>query len=265
MTNEEWKTFDYQGKKYEVSNYGKVKTFYLNEEGRLMTPQIDRLGYVTISLSSNARSKKFRIHRLVAMLFVPNPYGYNEINHIDGNKQNNYYENLEWCTHQHNMRHAFDTGLDSVAKGILNPCSKPFFQFDLEGNVIQHWNCVRECAEYLFEHDERAKREFSSVTSLAVNISHTLNRKHQTCCGYNFGFDIKAPNIIYEVREKPVVAIDKKTGEKIYFAGVKKTEGYTMPNGKKAIATIVSKCCKGKRNSHAGYTWKYQKHIKNKK
>lgn len=259
MTNEIWKTFDYQGNKYEVSNYGNVKTHYRSEEGRLMTLAEHRLGYLTITFRSNNKHKKFFVHRLVAMLFVPNPYQYNEVNHLDGNKKNNYYENLEWCTHQQNMRHAFDTGLDSVGKGIYNPRSKSFFQFDLEGNVLHHWNCVNDCARFLLDNDERAKKEFSNVRSLAVNISHVLNRRHQTCCGYNFGFNIDAPKIIYKNREKPVIATDKQTGEQIEFSKVKDTEGYTMPNGKKTIATIVVKCCKGKRPSHAGYYWNYKK------
>lgn len=45
------------------------------------------------------------------MLFIPNPSGLTEINHIDGNKDNNHVSNLEWCTRSHNVKHSFDTGL----------------------------------------------------------------------------------------------------------------------------------------------------------
>ena len=45
------------------------------------------------------------------MLFIPNPSGLTEVNHIDGNKDNNHVSNLEWCTRSHNVKHSFDTGL----------------------------------------------------------------------------------------------------------------------------------------------------------
>ena len=55
------------------------------------------------------------VHRLVAKYFVPNPNGYLEVNHIDGNKENNCADNLEWCTRSQNNKHAFQTGLRSYS------------------------------------------------------------------------------------------------------------------------------------------------------
>ncbi len=57
----------------------------------------------------------FQVHRLIALAFIPNPDNLPEINHIDGNPLNNSLENLEWCTHQYNMQHAWDTGLHDRA------------------------------------------------------------------------------------------------------------------------------------------------------
>jgi hypothetical protein len=64
-------------------------------------------GYPTVSFNSKTK----RVHRIVAELFVPNPFNKKEVNHIDGNKLNNHRKNLEWCTRIDNMQHAWRTGL----------------------------------------------------------------------------------------------------------------------------------------------------------
>ena len=74
-------------------------------------------GYVVIKLmyvdpSDGRRKGLIRlVHRLVASGFIPNPESFPEVNHKDGNKENNSADNLEWCTRQYNVRHAWDTGL----------------------------------------------------------------------------------------------------------------------------------------------------------
>jgi hypothetical protein len=74
-------------------------------------------GYERIQLRKGGKYYYSAVHRLVAMTYVPNPSNYSEVNHIDGNKQNNRVENLEWCTHSHNIQHADRTGLRKVASG----------------------------------------------------------------------------------------------------------------------------------------------------
>lgn len=69
--------------------------------------------------AKNGYRRSTTIHRLIAMAFVPNPFGYKEVNHIDGNKANNHYTNLEWCDRSHNLSHAHRLGLRS-SKGINN-------------------------------------------------------------------------------------------------------------------------------------------------
>lgn len=68
--------------------------------------------YIRISLSN----KHEMLHRFVALAFVPNPNNYPHVNHIDGNKHNNLPENLEWCTHAMNMKHANEIGLSNKNK-----------------------------------------------------------------------------------------------------------------------------------------------------
>ena len=91
---------------YQVSNLGRVFKIKSN---------IIHLGckgiYASISLRKNKISRTYPVHFLVAQAFIPNPNKYKEINHIDGNKRNNIYTNLEWCSHKENMQHSIRTGL----------------------------------------------------------------------------------------------------------------------------------------------------------
>ena len=114
---------------YFVSNFGNVKR---NEKE--IKKSKDRKWYYYINISINGNVKVFRVHRLVAMAFIPNPLNKNEINHIDGNKTNNNVNNLEWATHKENMKHAFDNDLiskndlDNMLKLAIKKTSKPIYQ-----------------------------------------------------------------------------------------------------------------------------------------
>lgn len=91
-------------KTYEVSNYGRVRN---KKTGKFITPLYNHKGYLYVNLSySHTGRVKWYIHRLVAFHFIPNPENKPQVNHIDGNKLNNYVENLEWCTDKENQDHA---------------------------------------------------------------------------------------------------------------------------------------------------------------
>ncbi|MBR3246857.1 MAG: HNH endonuclease [Clostridiales bacterium] len=78
-------------------------------------------GYMLVTLNKPYGEKKdYRVHRLVAMAFIPNPENKQEINHLDGNTKNNLVENLEWCTHTENIQHAIETGLIKTFKGDID-------------------------------------------------------------------------------------------------------------------------------------------------
>lgn len=82
------------------------------------------LGYLQVGLLKNGKRKTFKVHRLLAEHFIPNPNNYKYINHKDGNKSNNDIGNLEWCTHSQNIQHAYDIGLLVAAKGENHSNSK---------------------------------------------------------------------------------------------------------------------------------------------
>lgn len=104
---------------YEISNFGKVKSIrYFNHVNnkiysreKMLKLSLNEKGYFRVGLYKSGKEIKFKVHRLVAENFIPNPNKYNEVNHIDGNKQNNCVDNLEWCTHSHNIKEAVKLGL----------------------------------------------------------------------------------------------------------------------------------------------------------
>ena len=88
-------------------------------------PRITRLGYHVVVISRGRKKHhSLLVHRAVALAFVPNPDGKRFVNHKDGNKSNNHFSNLEWCTHGENIRHAVATGLHRAPKGEQHHRSK---------------------------------------------------------------------------------------------------------------------------------------------
>lgn len=117
-----WKDIPGWERSYKISNTGIVKSlkrkFVLID--KILKHKIDRYGYQCVTLRSAPKSGYYTVHRLVALTFIPNIDNKLEINHIDGNKQNNKKENLEWCTNRENIDHAVQTGLSDFV-GEKNP------------------------------------------------------------------------------------------------------------------------------------------------
>ena len=122
MLKEKWKEIGGYNGKYQVSNLGNVKTFHYG--GRLLKFGDDTRGYITIALSKNNKSKTFKLHRIVAQAFKPNPLKLREVNHIDCNKNNNKASNLEWVSPKQNMEHASRLGRIKASYGEDNHLSK---------------------------------------------------------------------------------------------------------------------------------------------
>lgn len=125
--NEIWKPIN-ENPVYLVSNYGRVKTIdhpiwckknnsYSIRKGRFCIPTNNNSKrYWRVGVQINNKQKHLTIHRLVAEAFIPNPNNLPQINHIDGNKNNNNVSNLEWCDNTYNQRHAYQNGLKDITK-----------------------------------------------------------------------------------------------------------------------------------------------------
>lgn len=103
---ETWKdVVGYEGL-YQVSSLGRIK----NNKGKVLKQEISSQGYLRIKLRKNKQSKSFHVHRIELIAFT-SPNKNMQVNHIDGDKNNNRLENLSWCTASENIRHAIKLGL----------------------------------------------------------------------------------------------------------------------------------------------------------
>ncbi len=130
---------------YQVSNFGNVK----NRKGRILRPATRNDMRKQVILWKNGKAFTRKIHRLVAIAFLPNPNGYLQINHKDEDPTNNNVENLEWCDELYN--HHYGTAIQRMAdamkgkflseKSIL---SKRICQYSLNGDYIKEWACAND-------------------------------------------------------------------------------------------------------------------------
>lgn len=125
------------GEVYAISSYGRVRSLdrWVSPaghielwKGRIMNQHIASAGYLNVSMSYNGKSIREYVHRLVAMAFIPNPDNLPEVNHKDRNPLNNNVRNLEWCTHEYNVRY--------MRNEIVVPRIKPIEQYTLDGKLV---------------------------------------------------------------------------------------------------------------------------------
>jgi len=147
---------------YLVSNQGRV---YSITNDIILTPYLNHyFGYERVSLFSGGRRYRKYVHVLVAESFVPGFDHGLDVNHIDGNKRNNYEENLEWVTRQENIQHAWRTGLSQSGTN----------RKVMVGETGAVFDSVNECSDYLDIHRNR--------------IGEVLSGKRDSWKGYTFSY-----------------------------------------------------------------------------
>lgn len=154
---------------YEASNQGRVRSIervvrsgrgYKIVKPTILKPSIDEWGYEKVCLRKKGKSFSRKVNRIIAQTFIPNPNDYPQVNHIDGVKQNNNVDNLEWCTCSHNMLHCHANGLSDWNTNVRV----------VETGKVYH--SVMACARDINGHDQL--------------IRACLNGKRKTHKGYHF-------------------------------------------------------------------------------
>ena len=162
-----WKDIEgYEGL-YQVSNLSRVRglpitTRFGNQwkrhPVRILTPGVGKRGYYVVSLAKNGKAKTFTVHRLVAKAFIPNPNGYQFIDHIDTNKLNNSLDNLRWCTSKQNsnnpltLEHNRQTSKRLWENGVFdnradNITYRRVAQIDKQGNIVNVFPSIIEASK----------------------------------------------------------------------------------------------------------------------
>lgn len=162
---EVWK--DIEGYKgiYQVSTYGRVKNYRTNKVLKLTQTAY---GYLQVTLCKDGKQKVYKVHRLVAQAFIPNPQNKPQVNHIDEDKENNYVENLEWCTSKENNNHG--TRNLRAGKTISKVTSTPIICIE---TGVEFYG-INECARKMGLHQS--------------HINNVLKGKRKHTGGYTFKY-----------------------------------------------------------------------------
>lgn len=117
---------------YGITSCGRVYSFKSN---KFLKPRKDRNGYLRVILYNNGKRKDFLIHRLVAEAYIPNPEGLSDVDHINGNKEENYINNLQWMTHVDNTR---------KSRGKKIRCVELDMEFPSQCAAAQYCGCYHQ-------------------------------------------------------------------------------------------------------------------------
>lgn len=139
---ETWKDIEGFSGDYQVSSFGRVKSFKSGKERILTSNYFTHDGYRMITLCKDGKWKPYRVSRLVAKAFIPNPLNLPQVNHKDEVRKNDCVENLEWCTAKYNVAYS------GVVSKMNDATKKKVHQFDLQGKLVNSYQSVKDADKY---------------------------------------------------------------------------------------------------------------------
>ena len=168
MTKEVWKDIEgYEGK-YQVSDSGRVKSLNYRSTGEEMVLKQRKCkdGYLQVRLCKEGKVKYYKVHRLVAQAFIPNPENFPVINHMDENPSNNCANNLEWCTQKYNCNYGMRN--EKIAK-----------------SQSKSVKCVETNTIYISAHDAQKK---TGICVAHICACANNKKRHYTAGGYHWEY-----------------------------------------------------------------------------
>lgn len=218
---------------YSVSNKGEVR----NDITKRMINGTKQYGYLRVSLVVNKHYIGKSIHRLVAEAFIPNINNYPIINHINGKRDDNRVENLEWCTYSYNTKEAY-----RMKKFVP---TKPVNQYNLKGELMWTFSSITEAA--------------NETGTIADKISEVCNRKRKSTNQYQWRF-VDDEQDVYNLYTPPT--LPRRVGQ--YKDGKLINTYRSFTEAAKAVEgteSAISRICSGVNKTHKGYEWKIVEDI----
>lgn len=184
---EEWRNIEGYTD-YMVSNLGRIKSLNYNHTGNeiILKSRKNKYGYLQIGLCKDGKQKNYKIHRLVAQAFIPNPENKKEVDHINTIRDDNRVENLRWSTRAENINNNLSKIKYSNCRlSFKNHKAKSILQLDKNMELIRKWDCSMDIERELgFKHQ---------------NISSVCLGKREISFGFKWVFETEYELVNFKV------------------------------------------------------------------